>query len=302
MLSATRQENPKITMSILRLAAAVAASLAVAAAAPARAEPANAAPASDADAASPWTELHASRARLVASQSATPGGARLAGFEIAMADGWKTYWRMPGDAGVPPTFDWSGSTNAADVRVLYPAPTRMAEAGGEVIGYKGAVIFPIEVTPQDAAKPVALKLSLELGICREICVPVTGTFELSLPPFGKTAKADAIATALDRVPRPQATRRPADPELRKAMITASESGARLTVQAAFGSSRGGDVFIEAPEGLYVPMLRKEAQGGDGVARFGVDLSADLARDLKGKTLKLTLVSETGASEVPWTVP
>ena len=80
---------------------------------------------------------------------------------------------MPGDAGVPPTFDWAGSANAATIKVLYPAPMRMPEAGGEAIGYKQAVLFPIEVTPQDPAKPVVLKLALEFGICREICIPAT---------------------------------------------------------------------------------------------------------------------------------
>lgn len=306
MLPAAREEKPQDKpgdfMSMLRLALAVAAGLGLASAVPAGAEPAKAAPAGDADAASPWTELHASRARLVASRAAAPGGARLAGIEIAMADGWKTYWRMPGDAGVPPTFDWSGSTNAAQIKVLYPAPTRIAEAGGEVVGYKGTVLFPVEVTPQDAAKPVALKLSMELGICREICVPVTSTFELTLPPSGKAAQPDAIAAGLDRVPRPQAKRRPTDPDLRKAAVSDSEAGARLTVEAAFGSARSGDVFVEAPEGLYVPMLRRQAQGADGVARFEVGLSADLARDLKGKTLTFTLVGETGASEAQWKVP
>jgi DsbC/DsbD-like thiol-disulfide interchange protein len=266
--------------------------------------PAWAEPARDADAASAWVELHASRARLVASQTGAPGGVRLAGLEIALQDGWKTYWRMPGDAGVPPTFDWSSSTNAADIKVLYPAPMRIAEAGGEVVGYKHAALFPIEVTPQDAAKPVALRLSLELGICREICVPVTATFEVSLPPAGKAARQpDAVAAAVERVPRPQARRRPSDPELRKVAVTgSSEPGARLTVSAAFHGAKGGDVFVEAPEGLYVPMLRKEPQSSDGTVRFGVGLSADLARDLKGKTLTVTLVSETGASEAQWKVP
>jgi DsbC/DsbD-like thiol-disulfide interchange protein len=292
----------------LRMAAALAAGLGLGTFAgsahvePAGAEPAKAAPAADADAGSAWVELHASRARLVASHAGTPRGARLAGLQIEMQDGWKTYWRMPGDAGVPPTFDWSGSANAADIRVLYPAPTRMPEAGGEVVGYKRAVLFPIEVTPQDAAKPVALKLSLELGICREICVPVTATFDLSLPPAGKHAQDDAIAAALERAPRPQANRRPKDPELKQIAVGGGERGSTLTVAAAFRGAKGADVFIEAPDGLYVPLPRKQGQDADGVVRFGVDLPADLARDLKGKTLTVTLVSEAGASEAQWTVP
>ena len=283
-------------MSMLRMAVA-AAGFGLVALVPVRAEPAQ-----DADAAAAWVELHASRARLVASEAGTAGGARLAGLEIAMQDGWRTYWRMPGDAGVPPTFDWSGSVNAADIKVLYPAPMRIPEAGGEVIGYKRAVLFPIEVTPQDAAKPVALKLSLELGICREICVPVTATFDLSLPPAGKARQPDAIAAAVERVPRAQAQRRPKDPELKQIAVSNGKPGSRLTIAAAFHGSNGADVFVEAPDGLYVPLPRKEAQEADGMIRFAANLSTDLARDLKGKTLTLTLVSDTGASEARWTFP
>jgi DsbC/DsbD-like thiol-disulfide interchange protein len=280
---------------------AVAALLGLGAASPAAAEPAL-----DPAAASPWVELHASRARLVASAAKTAGGTRLAGLEVVLDDGWKTYWRMPGDAGVPPQHDWSGSANAARIRLLYPAPMRMAEAGGEVIGYKHAVLFPIEVTPKDPAQPVALKLALEFGICREICVPVTATFDLVLPPVDRDAKKgaakDTIAAAIARVPRPLAARRPDDPKLVHASVSAGESRARLVIQAAFGGSQGGDVFVEAPEGLYVPMLRKEAPAADGTVRFTADLSPDLVRDLKGKALTLTLVSDTGAAEARWTFP
>jgi DsbC/DsbD-like thiol-disulfide interchange protein len=277
------------------LTLAVVALLGLGTAAPALAEPTP-----EPDAASPWVEMHASRARLVASAAKTAGGGRLAGLEIVLDDGWKTYWRMPGDAGVPPQHDWSGSANAAHIKVLYPAPMRMAEAGGEVIGYKHAVLFPIEVTPQDPAKPVALKLALELGICREICVPATATFDLLLPPAGQAAAKGSIATAVERVPRPHTARRAADPKLVQVRVE-GETSARLIVQAAFGG-KSGDVFVEAPEGLYVPMLRKEAQAADGTVRFAADLAPDLARDLKGRSLTFTLVSDTGAAEAQWTFP
>jgi DsbC/DsbD-like thiol-disulfide interchange protein len=283
-------------MSTLRMVAA-AASLGLAAVVPAGAEPAR-----HADAASSWVELHASRARLVAGQTGGDGSTRLAGLEIEMEEGWKTYWRMPGDAGVPPTFDWSGSANVARIKVLYPAPTRIPEAGGEVIGYKGTVLFPMEVTPQDRARPVTLKLSLEIGICREICVPAVGTFELTLSPTRASPRPDAVAAAVERVPRQQAQRRPKDPELKLIAVSDDASGRRLTIAAAFHGAKGGDVFVEAPDGLYVPLPHKEAQGADGVVRFGVDLPDDLAGDLKGKTLTVTLVSEAGATEAQWTVP
>jgi DsbC/DsbD-like thiol-disulfide interchange protein len=288
-------KNPGEAMRTLRVF--ITAALGLAAAAPAFAEPAK-----ETEAASPWVELHASRARLVAGPAKTPDGARLAAVEIVMADGWKTYWRTPGDAGVPPQFDWSGSSNAGEIKVRYQAPMRIPEAGGEVIGYKHAVVFPVEVRPQNAAKPVTLKLALEMGICREICVPVVASLDLTLPPAGAAAPAGAIAAAVERVPRPQAARRPADPDLRQVSVDGGETGTRLIIAAAFHGAGGADVFVEAPDGLYVPMPRRLSQDGSGIVRFATDLSGDLARDLKGKTLTLTLVSEAGATEAQWTYP
>jgi DsbC/DsbD-like thiol-disulfide interchange protein len=280
-------------MSALRMAA-VAAALILAARAPAGSQPANAADASA------WAQLPASRVRLVASPAEKGARSYRAGLEVLMEEGWKTYWRTPGDAGVPPTFDWTGSANAAAIEVSYPAPVRMPEAGGEVIGYKGAVLFPIKVTPQDAAGPVLLKLALEYGICREICIPATATLELSLPPAGTGGHAAAIEAALERVPRPQSSRRKTDPELRR--VAVDDDGSRLTIEAAFHGGKGADVFVEAPEGLYVPLPRKLAEQAGGIVRYGIDLSPDLARDLRGKTLTFTLVSEAGASEAKWTFP
>jgi DsbC/DsbD-like thiol-disulfide interchange protein len=289
-------------MSKLRIfAVAAVLGLSAGAALPARSQPAGE-PTSEPAAASPWTELHAARTRLVASAAAGAGGVRLAGVEIAMDDGWKTYWRMPGDAGVPPEVDWSGSTNVAGIKVLYPAPKRMQEAGGEVIGYKHGVLFPIEVRPQDAGKPVVLKLAVEFGICREICVPATATLDLTLPPAVKTAQNDIIAAALDRVPRAQAARRASDPELRRVTIVDGKAGARLTIAAAFPGGKSPDAFVEAPDGLYVPLPHKEAADADGTVRFTANLAPDVANDIKGKTLAITLVSEAGATEARWTVP
>ena len=67
------------------------------------------------------------------------GGARLAAVEIALDRGFKTYWRHPGEAGLPPAFDWSGSANLAAVEVLWPAPRRFQDAGGVSYGYEGGV-------------------------------------------------------------------------------------------------------------------------------------------------------------------
>jgi DsbC/DsbD-like thiol-disulfide interchange protein len=248
-------------------------------------------------------EVHASRVRLVAGRTRTASGNYLAGVEIGLDEGWKTYWRMPGDSGVPPSFDWNGSSNVAAIRVLYPAPERMSEAGGHAIGYKRSVLLPVEVKPQDPTKPVTLKLELEYGVCRDICIPATGKFDLAIPAGAAGASPPEIAAALERVPRLQPARRKGDPELKQVAINGGSAAPKLTIEAAFaGDPNHADVFVEAPEGLYVPLPRKVGGAKDGVVRFEADLGRDLARDLKGKRLTLTLVGDGGATEVQWPVP
>src|SRR6476646_5207541 len=92
---------------------------------------------------SPWQDDAQSTARLISARAVNESGGRVfrAGVEIRLKDGWKTYWRYPGDSGVPPVFDFSTSQNVKSVSVLYPAPSRFPDgAGGSSIGYKGDVI------------------------------------------------------------------------------------------------------------------------------------------------------------------
>ena len=119
--------------------------------------------ASAAEDASAWNGDSRSAVRLIAgSWSAEQAAPVRAGVEIRLKPGWHTYWRYPGDAGVPPQFDFGHSKNVKSVNVLWPAPQRLPEAGGISIGYEGDVIFPLRIVPQDPAKPVALSLTLGL--------------------------------------------------------------------------------------------------------------------------------------------
>ena len=268
--------------------------------------------------ASPWVELHDARVRLLAGPPAVKAAkSYLAGVEITLGEGWKTYWRMPGDAGVPPSFDWTGSTNVASLQVLYPAPVRMPEPSAETVGYKHAVLFPVEVVPKDASRPVGLALTMEFGVCREICIPAEAKFSLTLAPAGMVGKpSSAMLAALERVPRVQTSRRAEDPQVRRATAFLEGGAPHLTIVARFPQGdRGADLFIEAPDGLYVPMAKRlpdvgeggearlEADSASGLVRFEVDLArTGNAHELKGKTLRLTLVSDAGATETNWTVP
>jgi DsbC/DsbD-like thiol-disulfide interchange protein len=246
---------------------------------------------------SDWAVGHASRARLLA-------GNGIAGVELQMPEGWKTYWRSPGDAGgTPPTFDWSKSDNLASAKVLYPAPKRFSDRAGDTVGYKGTVVFPVEVTPKDASKPINLRLSLDYGVCKEICVPAEATLTLTVPPKAASAPSGELTDAMKLIPLPANARRPEDPALKSVHADLTGSKPRLLIEAEFPSgSDHADIFIEGPNELYVPLPKKIGDAKGQLVTFEVDLSEGVdVQDLKNKILTATLVSGGGQSEATFPV-
>jgi DsbC/DsbD-like thiol-disulfide interchange protein len=253
--------------------------------------------------ATPWVDGYNSKTRLIAATLNTPKPVVNAGIEISMAAGWKTYWRNPGDSGgVPPNLDWAASSNVSAVKMLFPAPSRLTDASGDSIGYKSTVVFPLEITPKDPTKAVDLKLAIEFGVCREICVPAEARLSLSVPASGTIGNDTALFGTLSAthaaVPRKTVERRATDPELKSVSATLTGDKPNLVIEAAFpGGTTGADLFIEASDGVYVPMPGAKPVITGNVARFTVDLSTGVEpTELKGRTLTLTMVSPTGASE------
>jgi len=152
--------------------------------------------------ASPWDKQPHAQARLIAGSVMKSADATYlhAGVEIRLDAGWKTYWREPGDSGVPPTFDFAGSDNVKSVTVLWPAPVRFPDgAGGNSIGYVGRIVLPLRIVQKDAAKHSSLHLKLGFAICANLCVPAEANLELALN--GDGAEEAAIEKADLRVPR-----------------------------------------------------------------------------------------------------
>jgi DsbC/DsbD-like thiol-disulfide interchange protein len=212
-------------------------------------------PASAADAfASDWVQGLKSSARLIA--AAPANGVLQAGVEIKLAPGAITYWRNPGDAGLPPSLSFEGSDNLAQARISFPAPRRLVEGGGEAFGYDGALILPIDIEPIEAAKPVAVALKLNYAVCETICVPAEANLHLVLPggeappsPFTK-----AIAEAKALTPRLVEW-----PTLAADLTATSDKSWLLCLAPQAGPKR--DVFIEPPPSWWVDV--KPAPGGAG---------------------------------------
>jgi DsbC/DsbD-like thiol-disulfide interchange protein len=152
--------------------------------------------------ASPWDNDLRSAARLIAARVRHDHGTASfrAGIQIKLQPGWKTYWRYPGDSGVPPAFDFSASDNVKTVTVSYPAPMRFDDgAGGIAIGYKDEVVLPVRFVPNDSAKPVTLRLKLDYAVCEKLCVPAKADLTLALT-GADGAQEPVIAAAEAKVP------------------------------------------------------------------------------------------------------
>src|SRR5688572_5771241 len=129
-----------------------------------------------------WVESAHAKARLVSAVAATGDAQRVQlGLEIRLDPGWKTYWRSPGEGGMPPRLDWSGSANLAKIEAAWPAPKRFEIGGMESVGYADQVILPLDAVLTHPGEPLALRLSLQYAVCREICMLVDARLMLDLP-------------------------------------------------------------------------------------------------------------------------
>lgn len=246
---------------------------------------------------SPWdTDLH-SAARLIAAAGETQNRVLRAGVQIRLEPGWKTYWRYPGDSGVPPTFDFSGSENLKTATVLWPAPVRFADGSGNSIGYKGEVILPLRVVPQNAAKPVKLRLVLDYAVCEKLCVPVKAKAEIVLT--GEAGVQDAAVKAAEaRVPKQAAVGDGRSPSI---VAVRREAGPkpRVVVDVAAPPGAAVDIFAEGPTPEWALPLPQPIVGGPAnVRRFAFELDGvPSGAKPDGATLRLTAVAGEQAVEV-----
>lgn len=102
----------------------------------------------------------------------TPSGAHMGALQVTLAQGWKTYWRVGGETGIPPRFNWQDSVNLSGVEIHWPRPDVLSVGGVDVIGYKNELVLPIEFTPDDHGQKIHVSAVLEMGVCRDICIPV----------------------------------------------------------------------------------------------------------------------------------
>lgn len=126
-------------------------------------------------------------------------GQHMAALRLSLAKGWKTYWRSPGDAGVPPMFDWRRSKNITGAEIIWPTPVVFSQSGMRSVGYSGEVILPLKLSTRDKNGALRLKGVIDIGVCKEICVPRRMKINVTLP-ADQNRPVPAIAAAMAERP------------------------------------------------------------------------------------------------------
>jgi DsbC/DsbD-like thiol-disulfide interchange protein len=198
-----------------------------------------------------------------------------AGVLVELDKDWKTYWRNPGDAGIPPQFDWGASRNLGSVDVLFPVPTRFRDASGEAIGYHDRVLFPVSIKAADLEKPVLLKLKIFFAVCQTVCIPANAELESELK---ASSSSMLISDALQRVPvknvEPNMVANPRFDTLD------GKPALALTV-----SQLPVDIFVETDSQTYFGKPRFDVKPGEAWLPIG---NVKDVNSLKNKPLKLTV--------------
>jgi len=225
------------------------------------------------------------RMRLVADPVGTVPGKVLAALQIDMPDSHNTYWRIPGEAGIAPELDWSGSTGLADAAIRFPLPVADMSTGYLDYIYPGPTALPVELVVTDAG--AVLEASFFLGVCHDVCMPVSVDFTLPLgdEPLSRDV-SETVASAFARVPETWVF---ADPPI--ASVTEVPGG--VIVVPAYDGIAAGSLVLASPSGK--PLFGPATVYGDGSAMLPVRGKAALP-----DTVEVSFDSDMGVYSV--TVP
>jgi DsbC/DsbD-like thiol-disulfide interchange protein len=236
--------------------------------------------------ASPWQRDGHSAVRLLAGSRS--GSVLLGGIAFQLEPGWKTYWRTPGDSGVPPRFDFSKSENIESVTVLWPAPRKFDDgAGGHSLGYHDQFVLPLRIVAKSADKPVTLRADIDYAVCEKLCIPVQAFAELPFTSVASTEDSTLFA-ALDTVPKPANI---GDSNPLTIRDVKRDGKSTVLVDVVSPEAKEVSLFVEGPTpGWTLPVPELLNSSPPGVKRFVFELEGlPPGANPEGAALKLTLV-------------
>ncbi|EEE37276.1 hypothetical protein RKLH11_1112 [Rhodobacteraceae bacterium KLH11] len=215
-------------------------------------------------------------------------------LRLTLADGWKTYWRAPGDAGIPPQFNWSGSSNVGDVAITWPAPLVFDQNGLQSIGYQDQLVLPVEITPRNPAKPVRLRGEMDLGVCKDVCVPGRLDFDHTLD--ANAGRNPTIAAALAQRPFSE---REAGVAGATCHLKPTADGMQIEAHITMPSAGGDEVAVIEPGNptLWASQSDTDRRGDTLVARSEVISASGGPFALDRSEVRITVLGANHAVDI-----
>ena len=176
-------------------------------------------------------------------------------LQIELEEGWKTYWREPGSAGIPPQVTLSDGGNAVLSGLSFPVPTIFDDGKSRDYGYEGSVSFLLNIKQQNTKMPSRLDAQVFLGLCEKICVPFQADLSVVADPKDPIVSADAALIAQAEMQLPE----PASDNFRIVQASVSPDGKEISVKA------------QLPDANLVKGARYIATNADGVAFSDTDI-------------------------------
>jgi len=246
-----------------------------------------------------WADTEGGRMRLVIDPTPRDDGTIAGYLDIALDPGWKTYWRDPGSAGIPPTLDFSQSHGIAFEKMDYPAPVRVDDGYAIWAGYTQPVQFPLTFrrTASSGGRIHALAF---IGICEKVCVPFQAELVVELPDnlTAQDPVKPEVEQAFARLPEAAGS----DFGIDAASLDLSMN--QLTVSAKLPAFRPSGVtaelFVAGPQGFAFspPKLIREH---DGLAEWTVGFEPPSGMDADSNPVILDLVVTLGQRAIEQTV-
>ena len=232
-----------------------------------------------------WQEISPGvKARLISSDTIVDGNT-LVGLELDMPQTTNTYWRIPGESGIPTQFDFTGSSGITGPEVHWPFPQIVDTAGYRDYVYRGPVVFPIALKTDGGV----LNTAITLGVCSDVCVPARASFSLPII-AGKADPAQSLRIDQAEATTPIAWDRPGDPV---ASISATADG--LTVSGLDASVEPATLIADLGDpAILFETPQKSPEGSLWTLKL---LGGAGGKKLEGRSVQLTFMTSNG----PYTV-
>ncbi|HAH08893.1 MAG TPA: hypothetical protein DCL48_02190, partial [Alphaproteobacteria bacterium] len=246
-----------------------------------------------------WVRSGPAAVRLVLGQSGVDGAKAVPlGIEIKLRQGWWTYWRAPGESGMPPSFDWTGSRNLRWAPELsWPAPERHDLFGHSLRVYRDHLVFPLQVTPLKSGQDIDLQLKFRFATCRMVCVPAFAALSLRVPalPADQPNAASRHLRTINSFAATVPTNNQDLSGFRVDKVTVSQGGTtpqlRVELETQYGLSKPLVLFETAPGDPPRQAMRIASQDGQKRWIFAASLEdgpSKLKHGLRGERVRITV--------------